>query len=136
MCFAFSFPSLCLQRKPKNAVLVDIAYPMRSLRSLIRDIRFSSMERYRVGECPPAIMGFIQEWFGFNGWNELSTRGNIFATIAYRVFFVFGLAAAIIVYSYASGGEDPSLFYIVLVGFLWFLVFQFIVNLIFVNGSR
>ena len=44
-------------------------------------------------------MGFIQEWFGFNGWNELSTRGSIFATIAYRVFFVFGLAAAIIVYS-------------------------------------
>ena len=94
------------------------------------------MERYQVGERPPAIMGFIQEWFGFNGWNELSTRGSIFATIAYRVFFVFGLAAAIIVYSYASGGEDPSLFWIAVVGFLWFLVFQFIVNLIFVNGSR
>ena len=36
-------------------------------------------------------MGFIQEWFGFNGWNELSTKGSIFATVAYRVFFVFGL---------------------------------------------
>ena len=81
-------------------------------------------------------MGFIKEWFGFNGWNELSTRGSIFATIAYRVFFVFGLAAAIIVYSYASGGEDPSLFWIAVVGFLWFLMFQFIVNLIFVNSSR
>ena len=56
-------------------------------------------------------MGFIQEWFGFNGWN---VQGSIFATIAYRVFFVFGLAAAIIVYSYASGGEDPSLFWIAL----------------------
>ena len=42
-------------------------------------------------------MGFIQEWFGFNGWKELSTKGSIFATVAYRVFFVFGLAAAIIV---------------------------------------
>ena len=56
--------------------------------------------------------------------------------LAYRVFFVFGLAAAIIVYSYASGGEDPSLFWIAVVGCVWFLVFQFMVNLIFVNGSR
>jgi hypothetical protein len=46
-------------------------------------------------------MGFIQEWFGFNGWNELSNRGSIAATIAYRVFFVFGLAAAIMMYSFA-----------------------------------
>ena len=81
-------------------------------------------------------MGFIQEWFGCNVWNELSTKGSIFATVAYRVFFVFGLAAAIVVYSYASGGEDPSLFWIAVVGCVWFLVFQFMVNLIFVNGSR
>jgi hypothetical protein len=81
-------------------------------------------------------MGFIQEWFGFNGWNELSNRGSIAATIDYRVFFVFGLAAAIMMYSFASGGEDPSLFWIALVGFVWFLVFQFVINLVFVNGSR
>ena len=81
-------------------------------------------------------MGFIQEWFGFNGWNELSSRGSIAATIAYRVFFVFGLAAAIMTYSFASGGGDPSLFWIAVVGFVWFLVFQFVINLIFVNGSR
>ena len=31
-------------------------------------------------------MGFIQEWFGFNGWKELSTRGSIFATIFYSIF--------------------------------------------------
>ncbi len=81
-------------------------------------------------------MGFIQTWFGFNGWKELSTRGSIFATIAYRVIFVAGLTAAIMVYSYALDGEDPSLGYIAVVGVLWFLVFQFIVNLVFVNGSR
>jgi hypothetical protein len=34
------------------------------------------------------------------------------------------------------GGEDPSLLYIGVVGVLWFLAFQFIVNLVFVNGSR
>jgi len=81
-------------------------------------------------------MGVIQDWFGFNGWNELSTRGSIFATIAYRVIFVFGLAASIMTYTYASGGEDPSLLWIAIVGVVWFLVFQFMVNLVFVNGSR
>ena len=50
--------------------------------------------------------------------------------------FIIGLAAAIIVYSYASGGEDPSLLYIAIVGFVWFLMFQFMLNLVFVNGSR
>ena len=94
------------------------------------------MERHQVGVRHPPTMGFIQKWFGFNGWNELSTRGNIFATIAYRVVFVAGLAAALMVYSYALDGEDPSLGYITVVGVLWFLVFQFIVNLVFVNGSR
>ncbi len=81
-------------------------------------------------------MGFIQTWFGFNGWKELSTRGSIFATIAYRVVFVFGLAASIMTYSFASGGEDPSLLWIAIVGVVWFLMFQFMVNLVFVNGSR
>ena len=52
--------------------------------------------------------GFIQKWFGFNGWNTLSTRGSIMATIFYRVFFVLGLALAIVAYSYASGGGDLS----------------------------
>ena len=94
------------------------------------------MERYQVGERQPAIMGFIQTWFGFNGWNELSTRGSIFATIAYRVIFVFGLAASIMTYTFASGGEDPSLLWITIVGVVWFLMFQFMVNLVFVNGSR
>ena len=81
-------------------------------------------------------MGFIQTWFSFNGWKELSTRGSIFATIAYRVVFVFGLAASIMTYSFASGGEDPSLLWIAIVGVVWFLMFQFMVNLVFVNGSR
>ena len=81
-------------------------------------------------------MGFIQTWFGFNGWKELSTRGSILATIAYRVVFVFGLAASIITYTSASGGQAPSLLYLVVVGAGWFLAFQFMVNLVFVNGSR
>ena len=81
-------------------------------------------------------MGFVQDWFGFNGWKELSTKGSVLATIAYRIVFIIGLAASIIVYSYASGGEDPSLLYIAIVGFVWFLAFQFMLNLVFVNGSR
>jgi hypothetical protein len=81
-------------------------------------------------------MGFIQTWFGFNGWNALSARGSIVATIAYRVFFAVGLAAAIMTYSFASGGNDPSLLWIIVVGAAWFLAFQFMLNLVFVNGSR
>lgn len=81
-------------------------------------------------------MGFIPEWFVFNGRKELSTKGSIVATIAYRIIFIAGLAASIIAYSFISEGEDPSLFWIVVVGFVWFLIFQFTINLIFVNGSR
>jgi hypothetical protein len=92
--------------------------------------------RYQVDEGQQCSMGFIQEWFGFNGWKELSTKGSVLATIAYRIVFIVGLAASIIVYSYASGGEDPSLLYIAIVGFVWFLMFQFMLNLVFVNGSR
>tara|TARA_B100001248_G_scaffold224855_1_gene182231 strand:+ start:87 stop:338 length:252 start_codon:yes stop_codon:yes gene_type:complete len=81
-------------------------------------------------------MGFIQEWFGFGGWQELSARGSIVATIFYRVFFAVGLGIAIITYTIISGGEDPSLLYITLVAIIWFLIYQFLINLIFVNGSR
>ena len=80
-------------------------------------------------------MGFIQKWFGFNGWKALSTKGSVFATILYRILFVVGLAAAIITYSYISGGEDPSIIWIAIVGIFWFLIFQFSINLIFVNSS-
>ncbi len=80
-------------------------------------------------------MGFIQKWFGFNGWKALSTKGSVFATILYRILFVAGLAAAIITYSYISGGEDPSIIWIAIVGIVWFLIFQFSINLIFVNSS-
>lgn len=81
-------------------------------------------------------MGFIQEWLGFGGWQELSARGSIVATIFYRVFFAVGLGIAIITYTIISGGEDPSLLYITLVAIIWFLIYQFLINLIFVNGSR
>jgi hypothetical protein len=80
-------------------------------------------------------MGFIQKWFGFNGWKALSTSGSVDATILYRIVFIAGLAVTIMAYSYISGGEDPSLIWIAAVGLIWFLVFQFSINLIFVNGS-
>jgi hypothetical protein len=80
-------------------------------------------------------MGLVQKWFGFNGWRALSTSGRVGATILYRILFAVGLAVAIIAYSYISGGEDPSIIWIVVVGLVWFLFFQFIVNLIFVNSS-
>jgi hypothetical protein len=80
-------------------------------------------------------MGFIQKWFGFNGWKTLSTSGSVGATILYRILFIVGLAAAIIAYSYSSGGEDPSIIWIATVGLVWFLAFQFFINLIFVNSS-
>jgi hypothetical protein len=81
------------------------------------------------------VMGFIQKWFGFNGWQALSTSGSVGATILYRILFVVGLAVSIIAYSYISGGEDPSIIWIAIVGLVWFLIFQFIINLIFVNSS-
>lgn len=80
-------------------------------------------------------MGLIQKWFGFNGWKALSTSGKVGATILYRVLFFAGLAASIILYSYISGNEDPSIIWIAVVGFIWFLIFQFFINLIFVNSS-
>ena len=80
-------------------------------------------------------MGFIQKWFGFNGWKTLSKTKSVAATILYRIIFVVGLALAIITYSYGSGGEDPSLSWIIVVSVVWFLVFQFFINLIFVNSS-
>ena len=80
-------------------------------------------------------MGLVQKWFGFNGWKALSTSGRVGATILYRILFAVGLAVAIIAYSYISGGEDPSIIWIVVIGLVWFLFFQFIVNLIFVNSS-
>ena len=80
-------------------------------------------------------MGLIQKWFGFNGWKALSTSGQVGATILYRILFVAGLAVAIIAYSYISGSEEPSIIWIAVVGFIWFLIFQFFINLIFVNSS-
>ena len=100
------------------------------------EYRNNRLKHNKITFNQQTVMGFIQEWFGFNGWKELSTRGSILATIAYRVVFVLGLTASIITYTYASGGQDPPLLYIVVVGAVWFLAFQFMVNLVFVNGSR
>ena len=96
----------------------------------------SNLRCNKIWLINPDNMGFIQQWFGFNGWKSLSTKGSIFATIFYRILFVLGLAVSIIAYSYASGGDDPSFIWITIVGLAWFLIFQFLINLIFINGSR
>ena len=69
-----------------------------------------------IHTCVAKNMGFIQTWFGFNGWKALSTKASIASTIFYRVFFAVGLAMVIIAYSIVSGGEDPSLLYIIAAG--------------------
>ena len=55
-----------------------------------------------IDTCVAKAMGFIQTWFGFNGWKALSTKASIAATIFYRVFFAVGLAMVIIAYSIVS----------------------------------
>ena len=80
-------------------------------------------------------MGFVKKWFGFNGWKVMSTQKSIAATVFYRICFAIGLAMAIISYTFVSGGDDPSILWIAVVGLVWFLFFQFLINLIFVNSS-
>ncbi len=79
-------------------------------------------------------MGFIQKWFGFSGWKELSTSKRIGVQILYRIIFLAGLAVGLIIHTMIFGGDPPlaPLFGILLV---WFLMFQFFINLIFVNSS-
>ena len=48
---------------------------------------------------------------------------SVVATIAYRVVFVMGLAGHYRLFH--ASGRGPSLLYITIVGFVWFLMFQF-----------
>tara|TARA_B110000881_G_scaffold199279_2_gene196748 strand:+ start:520 stop:858 length:339 start_codon:yes stop_codon:yes gene_type:complete len=80
------------------------------------------------------LMGFIQKWFGFSGWKELSTSKRIGVQILYRILFLVGMAACLIIYTMIFG-DDPPLAPLCGIMLIWFLMFQFFINLIFVNSS-
>ena len=79
--------------------------------------------------------GFIGRWFGFAGWKAMSARARILTQIVYRVFFLLGLAAIIIGYGTVTGSDPGGLPILLMIGG-WFLLFQAMVNFIFVEGSR
>tara|TARA_B110000467_G_scaffold159543_1_gene177339 strand:+ start:1342 stop:1614 length:273 start_codon:yes stop_codon:yes gene_type:complete len=79
--------------------------------------------------------GFIGRWFGFAGWKAMSARARILTQIVYRVFFLLGLAAIIIGYGTVTGSDPGGLALIGMVG-IWFLLFQAMVNFVFIEGSR
>ncbi len=81
-----------------------------------------------------SALEFVKKWFGFNGWKELSTSKRIGTQILYRVLFVAGLAVCIMLYVFIAGA-DPQLPGLCGMAAIWFLIFQFFVNLIFVNSS-
>ena len=78
---------------------------------------------------------FISKWFGFSGWRVMSAKARILTQIIYRVFFLLGLAVLIIAYGTVTGSDPGALaIFSIIVG--WFLIFQVIINFIFVEGSR
>jgi heme/copper-type cytochrome/quinol oxidase subunit 4 len=79
-------------------------------------------------------MGFFGRWFGFEGWKRLNGSQRILQQIAYRIGFVIGLAIFVIAYVMICK-QDPTweLIPIILV---WFLIYQALLNFIFVQGSR
>ncbi|MEJ6563252.1 MAG: hypothetical protein QNL85_06060 [Euryarchaeota archaeon] len=79
--------------------------------------------------------GFIGKWFGFQGWSAMSGKTRIFTQIIYRVFFLLGLAVLIIGYGTVTGSDPGGLPILLMIGG-WFLLFQAMVNFIFVEGSR
>ena len=79
--------------------------------------------------------GFFSKWFGFSGWRILSATTRIFTQIIYRVAFLFGLALLIIGYGYVTGSEPGGLPLTAMI-VAWYLLFQVVINFIFVEGSR
>ena len=80
------------------------------------------------------VLVFVKKWFGFNGWKELSTSRRISTQILYRISFVAGLAAFIMLFVFITGG-DPQLLGLCGMTAIWFLTFQFFINLIFISSS-
>jgi len=79
--------------------------------------------------------GFFSTWFGFSGWRVMSAKAQIFTQILYRVIFLFGLACLIVGYSYITGSEPGGLPLAAMI-VVWYLLFQAMINFIFVEGSR
>ena len=65
----------------------------------------------------------------------MSAQTRIWTQILYRVFFLFGLGAIIVGYGTVTG-SDPGGAATVGMIVIWYLFFQFILNFIFVEGSR
>jgi len=80
-------------------------------------------------------LGFISRWFGFGGWRAMSTKARIFTQILYRFIFLIGLAVLIIGYGMVTDSEPGG---IALLGMMvgWFLIFQVMINFVFIEGSR
>ena len=79
--------------------------------------------------------GFVARWFGFAGWRAVSARARITTQIAYRVFFMIGLAGLIIGYEVVTGSDPGGLAMLTMV-ICWYLLFQVMVNFVFIEGSR
>ena len=79
--------------------------------------------------------GFIGRWFGFAGWKAMSVQARILTQIVYRVFFCLGLAGIIIGHGIIVGQDPGGLALIGMIG-IWFLLFQAMVNFVFIEGSR
>ena len=79
--------------------------------------------------------GFIGRWFGFAGWKVMSAQARILTQIVYRVFFLLGLAGLLIGHGIIVGKDPGGLTLIAMVG-IWFLLFQAMVNFVFIEGSR
>ncbi|MDP6906796.1 MAG: hypothetical protein QF440_05210 [Candidatus Thalassarchaeaceae archaeon] len=80
-------------------------------------------------------MSLIRKWFGFEGWKELTTKKSIFLQITWRIGFAIGLIVFIVAYGIAFD-KDPPLEALCGILLIWFLIYQAILNFIFVQGSR
>jgi hypothetical protein len=78
---------------------------------------------------------FFSTWFGFSGWNAMSAQTRITTQIMYRVFFLLGLAAIIVGYRTVTRSNPDKTITLTMIA-IWYLLFQFILNFIFVEGSR
>jgi len=77
----------------------------------------------------------FSKWFGFSGWKVMSAKARVSIQILYRIFFLIGLGVLIVGYGLVTG-SDPGGIAILSMIILWFMFFQFLINLIFVEGSR
>lgn len=82
-----------------------------------------------------ANTGFLSRWFGFAGWKAMAVQTRVFTQIVYRVFFLLGFAGLLIGHGIIVG-DDPGGFTLIAMVGIWFLLFQAMVNFVFIEGSR